>query len=107
MKQILHLVSIKNTIVKSFYNWFQSGRSCAKARRAFAKKVLTWTKILSPNIQYFVAILRFVAIYALFGNLRAKKCLFFFGKKCTIANFCHPDWFELNISRLPTYMYIK
>ena len=38
----------------------QGGRSCAKARRAFAEK--SRTKIWSPNIRYFVAILRFVAI---------------------------------------------
>ena len=35
-----------------------------------------WTKILSPNIRYFVAKLRFVAMYALFWNLCTKKCLF-------------------------------
>ena len=40
------------------------------------QKVWTRTKILSPNIRYFVEILRFVAIYALFGNLWTKKCLF-------------------------------
>ena len=40
---------------------------------------------------HFVAILNFVAIYALFGNLWAKKVLFFgqkqcfLGKKCTIT----------------------
>ena len=39
-------------------------------------KVWTQTKILSPNIRYFVAILRFVAIYALFGDLWAKKVPF-------------------------------
>ena len=31
---------------------------------------------LSPNIRYFVAIIRFVAIYALFGRLWAKDVLF-------------------------------
>ena len=54
-----------------------------KGRR---QKVDTQTKILSPNIRYFVAILRFVAIYALFGNLRAKEVPFgsnkvFFGQE--------------------------
>ena len=34
------------------------------------------TEILSPNIRYFVAILRFVVIYALFGNFLAKKVPF-------------------------------
>ena len=33
-------------------------------------------KSLSPNLRFFVAIVRFVAIYALFGNLWAKKCFF-------------------------------
>ena len=39
----------------------------------FHRKVWTRTKSFSPNIRYFVAILRFVAIYALFGNLWATK----------------------------------
>ena len=42
----------------------------------FHRKVWTRTKSFSPNIRYFVAILRFVAIYALFGNLWAKKVPF-------------------------------
>ena len=44
------------------------------ARKQTAEK--TQTQIWSPNIPYFVAILRFVAIYALFGRLLAKKVLF-------------------------------
>ena len=51
----------------------QGGKSCAWDPR---RKVWTRTKILSPNIRYFVAILRFVAIYLLFGDLWPKKCLF-------------------------------
>ena len=39
------------------------------------QKVWTRTKILSPNIRYFNE-LRFVAIYALFGDLWAKKVPF-------------------------------
>ena len=56
----------------------QAGRSCSKAQRAkgLRRKVWTQTKILNPNIQYFVSILRFVVIYALPGNLWAKKCSF-------------------------------
>ena len=53
----------------------QGGRSSAKAKRAFAES-LDSDENLSPNIRYFVAMLRFVAIYALFGNLWAQKCLF-------------------------------
>jgi len=55
----------------------QGCRSCAKGLR---RKVWTGTKILSPNICYFVVILRFVEIYALFGNLWAKKCFLFRSK---------------------------
>ena len=35
----------------------QGGRSCAKGLR---RKTATWMKTLSPNLRYFVAILRFV-----------------------------------------------
>ena len=38
------------------------------------RKVSTLTKIFSPFIRFFAAILRFVVIYALFGILLAKKC---------------------------------
>ena len=48
-----------------------------RGRKCLCRKV--WTKILSPNIPFFVAILKFVAIYALFGRSLAKKC--FFGSK--------------------------
>ena len=43
---------------------WQGGRGCAGLRR----KVWTQMKILSPNLRYFVAIIRFVAIYAPFGG---------------------------------------
>ena len=33
--------------------------------KGLLRKVCIWTKILSPNMRYFVAISRFVAIYAL------------------------------------------
>ena len=39
-------------------------------------KSLDPTKILSPNMRCFVAILRFVAIYAVFLKSLGKKCLF-------------------------------
>ena len=44
--------------------------------KGLRQKVWTRTKIWSPNIRYFVAILRFVAIDALFGRLWARKMLF-------------------------------
>ena len=50
-------------IVIVYSGLVQDGRSCAKGLR---RKVWTRTKILSPNIRYFVAILRFVAIYAFY-----------------------------------------
>ena len=54
-------------------HYIQDGRSCPKARRALTKKFALGRKF---SIRYFVAILRFVAIYALFGRLGAKKCSF-------------------------------
>ena len=47
--------------------------------KGLRRKVWTRTKILSPNMRYFVATLRFVSILALFGRLWAKKC--FLGSK--------------------------
>ena len=44
-------------------------------RRPSAKS-LDLTKLLSPNIQYFVAILRFVAIYAPFLEIVGNKLIF-------------------------------
>ena len=40
------------------------------------QKVWIGTKKITPNIRYFVATLRFVAFYALFGDLWAKKVPF-------------------------------
>ena len=39
----------------SIFGYVETGRSCAKRRGAFAKKVWTGTKIFSANISYFVA----------------------------------------------------
>ena len=52
------------------------------------RKIWTRTKILSLNIRYFVALLRFVAIYALFGNLWAKKVFFLGQKQCCLGKKC-------------------
>ena len=67
------------------------GRSCAKARMAFAKS-LARTKISNRNIGLFVVVLRFVGIYALFEDSSPKKCFLgsetvFLGKKCTITSY--------------------
>ena len=50
-----------------------------KGMKGLRQKVWTWTKILSPNICYFVGILRFVAIYALLEIFGQKMS--FFGSK--------------------------
>ena len=49
---------------------------------------------LSPNIRYFVRILRFVAINTHFLEIFGQKQCFL-GKKCTIT------WYVLHMSRLP------
>ena len=61
------------------------------------RKVWTQTKILSPNIRYFVAnydLSRFAHFLEIFGQKSAflgqKQC--FLGKKCTIT------WYIINIS---------
>ena len=65
-------------------------------RREPPSRVWTRTKILSPYIRYLVAILRFVAIYALFWKSLDKKV--FWGSKtlkCTIT--CYILFIELNL----------
>ena len=67
--------------------------------KGLRRKIWSWTKMLCPNICYFVA------NYALFGNLWEKKCFFwvkdikyafdekFYGHFCPrqkAAKFCHP-----------------
>ena len=44
--------------------------------KGLCRKIWTRTKFLRFNIRYLVAILRFVAICALFGRLKARKVLF-------------------------------
>ena len=43
--------------------------------KGLRRKIWTQTKLLSPNIRYFVAILRFVAIYTLFWKSLGKNVL--------------------------------
>ena len=61
--------------------------------KALRRKVWTRTKIVSSNIRYFVVIFRFVTIYALFGNLWAKKMLFFGQKQCFLGKKCTITWY--------------
>ena len=66
-----------------------SSRSCVGAQEA-PPKSLDSDENFKPEPTLFCRELRFVAIYALFGDLWAKKCLFgsrtvFLGKKCIIT----------------------
>ena len=53
--------------------------------------------ILSPNIRYFVAIIRFIAIYALFGIYFGKKSAFLGQKQCFLGKKCTITWYILHI----------
>ena len=66
-------------------------------RRVAEVEVWTRTKILSPNIRYFVAKSRIVAIYTLFGGLSAKMCLFGSNTVHTLGNKCTITWDILHI----------
>ena len=61
------------------YNTIQpeSGwQKLCEGTKGLHRKVWIRTKILSPNICYFIAILRFVAVCTLFESLWEKNCLF-------------------------------
>ena len=75
-----------------FYLFFSSKWCSSRSGWQKLREVWSQMKIQSPNIRYFVAILRFVAIYPLFENLWAKKCLLgqkqcFLGKKSIITRY--------------------
>ena len=57
-------------------------RENAKVHR---RQFWTQTKILNKSITYFVAISRFVAIYALFGDLLAKEVHFWVKNSASVA----------------------
>ena len=58
----------------------------AEGTKGLRQKVWTRTKLLSPNIHYFVAILRFFAIYALFlEDFLGKKVSFLDNKRVSWA----------------------
>ena len=52
--------------VTNFWIWIYSINT--QCRVAVRQKIWTWTKILIPNIRYFVAISRFVALFKAFLN---------------------------------------
>ena len=65
-------------------NYVKIWQKLCEGRKGLRQKVLSWTKILSPNIS-FVTILRFVGIHTFWKSLD-KKC--FFGSK-TCFRFGH------------------
>ena len=71
------------------------GRSCAKARRAFAEKFGLRRK-LSPYIRYFVAILRFLQLTHFLNDFGQKKCFFRVETMFSGQEF-HITWYILHI----------
>ena len=65
-------------LTTSYWVWPGWHKLC-KGTKGLRRKVWTQTKILSPNIHYFVA------IYALFGNLWTKKCPFLVKNSASLA----------------------
>ena len=57
--------------------------------KGLRRKFWTQTKILIPNIRYFVVILRSVAIYAVLEDFGQKYCLFFFVKTVFLRQEVH------------------
>ena len=70
----------------------------AREKLCEGRKVWTLTKISSPNTRYFVAILRFIAIYARFlEKLCARTRLIFGSKQCCLGKKCTITWYILRI----------
>ena len=62
----------------SYIKGFSLSKPGCEGTKGLRRKAWTQTKILSPNIRYFViVVLRCVAICAIFGRLWAKKVLFY------------------------------
>ena len=78
---------------RTFFAIAQGGRSCMGAQVAPAEKFGLLTKILRPNIRK----LKFVAIYALFGDLWAKKNAFLGQKQCFLGKKCTITWYILHV----------
>ena len=68
-----------------------------RKREGCSPKSLDSKKVSSTIIHYFVAILRFVAIYALFGRLWSKKFSFFGQKQCFLSMKGTITWYILQI----------
>ena len=62
--------------------------------KGLRRKVWNQTKIFIPNILYFVAILRFVAIHAIFGRLWSKTVFFWARNALSDGIYCLPWWYR-------------
>ena len=60
-------------------------------------KSLDSVKNFKPEHTLFCRELRFVAIYALFGDLCAKKSAFLGQKQCFLGKKCTITWYKLHI----------
>ena len=76
---------------KRYLNVTQDGRSCTGARVA---EKLGSDENFKPEHTLFCRELRFVAIYALFGE----KCPFLDQKQCFLGKKCTSTWYILHIS---------
>ena len=72
---------------------WQGGRSCAALARS-----LDSDENFKPEHTLFCRKLRFVAIYALFGDLWAKTRPFLGQKHCFLGKKCTITWYILHIS---------
>ena len=67
--------------------------------KGLRRKVWFSTKSLSPNICYFVAILKFVSIYTLYENLWAKKRAVWVKNSVVWAKKVTHIWYVLHIKQ--------
>ena len=88
-----HEILTRRDLIVSLIRW----KKLCEGKKGLRRKVWTQGKILGPNLRYFIAILRFVAFYALLGNLWAKKCFFGGQKQCFLSEKCTTTWYILHI----------
>ena len=74
-KTFCPLKTYSNWVIKWLPSYYAGWQNLCEGKKGLRRQVWSRTKILSPNVRYFDAILRFVTIYALFGNHWTKKFL--------------------------------
>ena len=96
------LAKLLHPLTLSYTAYFKAGwQKLCEGTMGLRQKVWTWTKSLSPNIRYpvailrFVAMIRFVAIYTLFGSLWAKSAIF--GQQCFLGKKSSITWYILHL----------